>query len=53
MRRQNFSGVQQNEKHAAEVLLSEYGVRLAMITMGPRGAYLANRNAVRMLYVRP
>ena len=34
-----------DEKHAAEVLLSEYGVRLAMITMGPRGAYLANRNA--------
>lgn len=34
-----------DEKHAAEVLLSEYGVRLAMITRGPRGAYLANRNA--------
>ena len=33
-----------DEKRAAEILLSEYGVRLAMITMGPRGAYLANQN---------
>ena len=33
-----------DEKHAAQVLLSEYGVRLAMITMGSRGAYLANQN---------
>lgn len=33
-----------DEKHAAKALLSEYGVRLAMITMGPKGAYLANQN---------
>ncbi len=28
---------------AASKLLEEYGVKLAMITLGPRGAYLANR----------
>lgn len=33
-----------DEKRAAEILLSEYGVRLAMITMGAKGAYLANQN---------
>lgn len=34
-----------DEKEAAEKLIREYGVRLAMITMGPKGAYLANANA--------
>lgn len=31
-----------DEKEAAKKMLSEFGIRLAMITMGPRGAYLAN-----------
>lgn len=33
-----------DEKTAAEKLLSEFGVRLAMITMGAKGAYLRNRS---------
>ena len=33
-----------DEKEAAEKLLDEFGIRLAMITMGPKGAYLANQN---------
>ena len=33
-----------DETEAAGKLLNEYGVRLAMITLGPKGAYLANRN---------
>lgn len=33
-----------DEKEAAEKLLQEYGVKLAMITLGPKGAYLANQN---------
>ena len=34
-----------DEKKAAEKLIIEYGVKLAMITMGPKGAYLANASA--------
>ena len=34
-----------DEKEAAEKLLDEFGIRLAMITMGPKGAYLANQNS--------
>lgn len=34
-----------DEKEAAEKLLKEFGVKMAMITMGPSGAYLANENA--------
>lgn len=37
-----------DEKEAAKKLLSEYGVKLAMVTMGPKGAYLANCNASAM-----
>ena len=33
-----------DEKEAAKKLLDEFGIRLAMITMGPKGAYLANQN---------
>ena len=33
-----------DEKEAAEKLLHEFGIRLAMVTMGPKGAYLANKN---------
>lgn len=33
-----------DEKEAAAKLLNEFGVKLAMITLGPKGAYLANRN---------
>lgn len=33
-----------DEKEAAAKLLTEYGVKLAMITLGPQGAYLANQN---------
>ena len=33
-----------DEKEAADKLISEYGVKLAMITLGPKGAYLANKN---------
>lgn len=32
-------------KEAAEKLMGEFGVKLAMVTQGPKGAYLANRNA--------
>lgn len=34
-----------DEKEAAKKLVKEYGVKLAMITMGPKGAYLSNGNA--------
>lgn len=34
-----------DEKEAAGKLIKEYGVKLAMITMGPKGAYLANEGA--------
>lgn len=33
-----------DEKEAADKLLNEYGVKLAMVTLGPKGAYLANKN---------
>ncbi len=33
-----------DEKEAAEKLLDEFGIRLAMITIGPKGAYLAEQN---------
>lgn len=33
-----------DEKAAAGRLIEEFGVKLAMITLGPKGAYLANRN---------
>ncbi len=39
-----------NEKEAADKLISEYGVKLAMITLGPKGAYLATQNAVAMAF---
>ena len=31
-------------KEAAKKLLDEFGIRLAMVTMGPKGAYLANQD---------
>lgn len=31
-------------EEGADKLLSEFGVRLAMVTLGPKGAYLKNRN---------
>ena len=34
-----------DEKAGADKLLNEYGVRLAMITLGPKGCYVANKNA--------
>lgn len=34
-----------DEKEAADKLLNEFGVKLALITMGPRGAYIANKTA--------
>lgn len=34
-----------DEKKGAEKLLNEYGVKLAMITLGPKGCYLANHTA--------
>ena len=33
-----------DEKEAAEKLIREFGIRLVMVTMGPKGAYLANQN---------
>lgn len=33
-----------DEKKAAVKLLDEFGVKLAMVTMGPKGAYLANKS---------
>ena len=33
-----------DEKEAAKKLLDEFGIRLAMVTMGPKGAYLANQD---------
>lgn len=33
-----------DEKEAADRLLNEYGIKLAMITLGPKGAYLVNKN---------
>ncbi len=39
-----------NEKEAADKLISEYGVKLAMITLGPKGAYLASQNAAAMAF---
>lgn len=34
-----------DEKEAGEKLLTEFGVKLALITMGPKGAYLVNETA--------
>lgn len=34
-----------DEKAAAEKLLGEFGVKLALITMGPKGAYITNGKA--------
>lgn len=34
-----------DEKTAARKLLTEFGVKLALVTMGAKGAYLANRQA--------
>lgn len=45
-----------DEKAAASRLIEEFGVKLAMITLGPKGAYLANRNggaAARCPQVKP
>lgn len=39
-----------DERKAADKLIREYGVKLAMITMGPKGAYLATANASAMVY---
>lgn len=39
-----------SEQDAAEKLIKEYGVRLAMITLGPKGAYLATQNAAAMAF---
>lgn len=33
-----------DEQEAAQKLIQEFGVKLAMITLGPKGAYLANKN---------
>lgn len=33
-----------DEREAADKLINEYGVKLAMITLGPKGAFLANQN---------
>ena len=33
-----------DEKEAVKKLLDEFGIRLAMVTMGPKGAYLANQD---------
>ena len=33
-----------DEKEAAKKLLDEFGIRFAMVTMGPKGAYLANKS---------
>lgn len=37
-----------DEKKAAEKLLNEFGVKLAMITLGPKGAYIANKHNATM-----
>lgn len=34
-----------DEEKAAEKLQKEFGVKLSMVTMGPRGAYLSNEKA--------
>lgn len=34
-----------DEKEAADLLIGKYGVKLAMITLGPKGAYVENKNA--------
>ena len=34
-----------DEKEAGKKLLTEFGVKLALITMGPKGAYLVNKTA--------
>ena len=39
-----------SEQDAAEKLIKEYGVRLAMITLGPKGAYLSTQNAAAMAF---
>lgn len=39
-----------SEQEAAEKLISEYGVRLAMITLGPKGAYLATQHTAAMAF---
>lgn len=33
-----------DERAGAEILLNDYGVSLAMVTLGPKGCYLQNRN---------
>lgn len=38
---------------AASKLLEEYGVKLAMITLGPKGAYLANRTGAARVSCPP
>ena len=35
-----------NEQDGADRVLSEYGVKLVMVTSGPKGAYLKNKNAL-------
>ena len=39
-----------SEQEAAEKLICEYGVRLAMITLGPKGAYLATQHTAAMAF---
>lgn len=39
-----------SEQEAAEKLIREYGVRLAMITLGPKGAYLATQHTAAMAF---
>ena len=34
-----------SEQEGARRLLDDYGVKLAMVTLGPKGAYLSNKNA--------
>ncbi len=45
-----------SKEDAAAKLIHEYGIKLAMITLGPKGAYLVNQNAnatVRCPSVKP
>lgn len=39
-----------SEQEATEKLIREYGVRLAMITLGPKGAYLATQHTAAMAF---
>ena len=45
-----------SEQEGIDILMGQYGVKLAMVTMGPKGAWLRNQSAEAVVscpYVRP